>query len=86
MNQMLNLNELLLLLIFFVCCKFRHKPVEALKTALEGTYAMTSDERCKVFPYPPFIYFFYSFFDKNLYFMSILCFHLIWVVRTETLF
>ncbi|KEH17823.1 hypothetical protein MtrunA17_Chr8g0335151 [Medicago truncatula] len=25
----------------------QYKPVEALKTALEGTYAMTSDERCK---------------------------------------
>ena len=25
----------------------QYKPVEALKTALEGTYAMTGDERCK---------------------------------------
>ncbi|PNX96180.1 actin-related protein 2/3 complex subunit 5-like, partial [Trifolium pratense] len=25
----------------------QYKTVEALKTALEGTYAMTSDERCK---------------------------------------
>jgi hypothetical protein len=37
--------------------------VEALKTALEGTYAMTSDERCKVFPLPP-LSFFMQFWRK----------------------
>ena len=30
----------------FFCLK-QYKPVEALKTALEGTLAMTQDERCK---------------------------------------
>lgn len=27
---------------------FRYKPVEALKTALEGSPPVTNDERCKV--------------------------------------
>jgi hypothetical protein len=39
--------------------------VEALKTALEGTYAMTSDERCKVLPFTPFIIIFYAFLEKK---------------------
>ena len=30
----------------------RGRPVEALKTALEGSPPKTRDERCKVFPFP----------------------------------
>ena len=59
--------------IIFVCgvwWNFRYKPVEALKTALEGTYAIIGDERCKVSPSPPlfcFVFFFFFCIKKNWY-------------------
>jgi hypothetical protein len=39
--------------------------VEALKTALEGTYAMTSDERCKVLPFTPLYHYFLCIFGEK---------------------
>jgi len=59
--------------------------VEALKTALEGTYAMTSDERCKVFSLAPSTISMH-FSIKILNFITILCFYFIWVVRIELAF